>query len=89
MPGGDYGQEVLDLGMALHPERTGQGQGTQFIQAVVAFAGQNFQVETLRVTIATFNRRALRAWQKAGFDATGEFSRQSDYQHFAILIRRG
>ena len=87
--GGDYSQKGLDLGMELRPDRTGQGQGTQFIQALVAFAQQNFQAEQLRVTIAAFNQRALRAWQKAGFKAIGEFSRRSDSQRFVILMRKG
>lgn len=86
VPGGDYNQEALDVGMELRPDRTGQGQGTQIIQAVIAFAQQNFQASKLRLTIAAFNQRALRAWQKAGFETVSEFVKPSDNQRFVILM---
>lgn len=86
VPGGDYSQSALDVGMELRPERTGQGQGTQIIQAVIALAQQNFQVSKLRVTIAAFNQRALRAWQKAGFETVSEFVKHKDNQRFVILM---
>ncbi|MFQ4141063.1 GNAT family N-acetyltransferase [Chlorogloeopsis sp. ULAP02] len=87
VPGGDYSQEALDVGMELRPDLTGQGQGTQIIQAVIVFARQNFQASQLRVTIAAFNQRALRAWQKVGFEIVNEFVKASDRQRFLILNR--
>ncbi|MBF2005118.1 MAG: GNAT family N-acetyltransferase [Chlorogloeopsis fritschii C42_A2020_084] len=86
VPGGCYSQEALDVGMELRPDRTGKGQGTQIIQAVIVFARQNSQASKLRVTIAAFNQRALRAWQKAGFEIDNEFVKAADRQRFFILM---
>ena len=38
VPGGDYGPPALDVGLGLHPDLTGQGQGLSYVQAVLDFA---------------------------------------------------
>ncbi|MEM7035000.1 MAG: GNAT family protein, partial [Chloroflexota bacterium] len=67
VPGGDYQADALDIGMGVHPDLTGQGRGIYFAQAVLGFAQQKFASNTYRVTIADFNKRARRVWEKAGF----------------------
>ncbi len=73
VPGGDYSAPALDIGLAIHPDQTGQGRGSAYVQAVLHFARQTFDPPALRVTIAAFNQRALYVWEKAGFRRGQQF----------------
>lgn len=38
VPGGDYGPPAVDVGLGLRPDLTGQGQGLEYVRAVLDFA---------------------------------------------------
>ena len=86
VPGGSYAHDALDIGLAINPELTGQGNGHIFISAVLDFAWEKFNPAACRVTIAAFNRRAQRVWQKVGFTLVEEFGRKSDNMPFIIYV---
>ena len=88
VPGGDYGAEALDVGLGLRPDRTGQGQGSIYVGAVLDFAHRAFSPPAFRVTIAAFNERALRVWDKAGFRRVQTFDSAHDGRPFLVLIRK-
>jgi ribosomal-protein-alanine N-acetyltransferase len=83
--GGDYGASALDIGLGIRPDLVGGGQGIHYVQAVLDFARPTFAPLVLRVTVAEFNRRALRVWEKAGFRAVQTFHRSLDGKAFVIL----
>ena len=87
VPGGDYSAPALDIGLGVRPDLTGQGRGLSFVEAVLDFARQTFAPVTFRVTIAKFNKRAQRVWQKAGFRLVQTFQRQYDDLGFVVLMR--
>jgi RimJ/RimL family protein N-acetyltransferase len=87
VPGGDYSDEALDIGLGVRPDLTGQGQGRVFVTAVLDFAKHTFAPEQLRVTIAEFNTRALRVWTKAGFRPVQVFDRTPDGRRFVVCVR--
>lgn len=87
VPGGDYGAAALDIGLGAHPDLTGQGQGFTFVSACLEFARQAYPARMWRVTIARFNRRARRVWEKAGFRYAVSFRRDPDQEPFDILVR--
>ncbi len=84
--GGNYSSAALDIGMGVHPELTGQGRGRSYALATIAFGIQLFQPKTLRVTVAGFNTRAQRVWQKIGFAPSQEF-RSTTRQPFIVFTR--
>lgn len=67
VPGGNYDEDGLDIGLGIEPARTGRGEGHRYVTAVVAHASATFELRQLRVTIASGNKRALRVWSGAGF----------------------
>ena len=87
VPGGDYGTPVLDVGLGIHPDLTGQGLGHVFVRAVLRFARQEFAPAGFRVTVAEFNERALRVWKSAWFQPVQRFERAPDGMPFVVLTR--
>jgi [ribosomal protein S18]-alanine N-acetyltransferase len=71
VPGGHrvhaYDDDALDVGLGLRPDLTGQGLGFTFVQSGLNFALNNFAPVRFRLTVATFNERAIRVYERAGF----------------------
>jgi len=85
--GGDYSTPALDIGLGLRPDLTGQGYGSEYVNAVINFAHSTYSAEQLRVTIAAFNKRALRVWEKAGFQVVQKFQGGWEHIDFIILMK--
>ena len=85
--GGDYSAAALDIGLGVRPDLTGQGRGLTYVNAVLDFARRTFPPTAFRVTVAEFNKRALRVWEKAGFRPVQTFQRETDGRPFVVLIR--
>ncbi|MEO8355479.1 MAG: GNAT family N-acetyltransferase [Chloroflexota bacterium] len=85
--GGDYGEQALDIGLMIKPELTGQGLGSKFVKDVIRFARTQFKPNKLRVTILTTNLRAIRVWEKSGFQKTQTFKRERDELTFLIMTK--
>ena len=85
--GGDYSTDVLDNGMGVRPDLTGQGHGLKYVDAVLDFARRTFGPTTFRVTVARFNKRALRVWEKIGFRSVQTFQKAQDGRAFVVLVR--
>jgi ribosomal-protein-alanine N-acetyltransferase len=61
------GGESLELGLGLRPDLTGRGHGLEFLRAGMAFARARFAPVEFRLSVATFNERAIRVYERAGF----------------------
>jgi [ribosomal protein S18]-alanine N-acetyltransferase len=59
--------ETLDVGLGLRPDRTGQGLGGAFLRAGLEYARDRFAPERFTLSVATFNRRAITVYERAGF----------------------
>lgn len=90
VPGYDYTQEnALDIGFGMRPDATGQGRGQPFLAAILAHAQRTHKPALLRATVAAFNRRSARTFQRAGFVRVAAFrSRTSRPLDFAVYTRR-
>lgn len=75
VPGGDYSDDtVLDAGLGLRPDLTGCGLGHAFVDAIAAFARTQLGHRHLQLTVAAWNRRAIRTFEKTRFRTTHSFS---------------
>jgi ribosomal-protein-alanine N-acetyltransferase len=86
--GGDYSDDALDVGGGVRPDLTGRGLGFAVIHAGLSFGQHKFAPRAFRVTVAAFNKRALRVCEKTGFLPVQTFSRAHDERKFLILLRR-
>lgn len=86
VPGGDYSLEALDIGMGIQPDHTGQGRGREYVSMVLAYAQESFNPSRLRVTIASFNRRAQRVWEGNGFQRVQAFTHKTSGREFLVYL---
>ena len=87
VPGWDYDQAALDTGGGMRPDLVGRGMGRKMIAAGLAFGRAQFQPPAFRVTVATFNTRALRSVESLGFEQVGQFDATTNGGRFAVLVR--
>jgi [ribosomal protein S18]-alanine N-acetyltransferase len=87
VPGGDYRADALDIGGGLRPDLTGYGLGPKIMSAAMEFARSLFAPRAFRVTIAEFNLRARRAWEKIGFISVQEFVAPHSRIPFVVMLR--
>lgn len=59
----------VEIGVALRPDLTGQRQGVglAFVEAGLVFARERYAPKRFTLDVATFNHRAMRVYEQAGF----------------------
>lgn len=89
VPGGDYpddGDRMLDGGVGMNPELVGSGLGAHFVETVLAYGMARYRPKQYRVTIARFNQRSIRTFQRLGFEQVEKFTRPADGLEFIQFI---
>jgi [ribosomal protein S18]-alanine N-acetyltransferase len=88
--GGDYSDEsAVDVGLGLRPDLVGQGMGVAFVQAILGFARDRFGYERARLTVAAWNGRAIRTYEKTGFVQFSSFISGSGSEWVQMVRRVG
>lgn len=88
VPGWDYDDSALDTGGGLRPELTGRGLGRTVISTGLAYGRDKLAPTAFRVTVASFNARALRTVESLGFKRIGAFEASRDGREFIVLARQ-
>jgi ribosomal-protein-alanine N-acetyltransferase len=71
------GNDVI-IGLGLRPDLTGRGLGLTFVEAGMAFARERFRPSRFRLSVATFNERAIRVYERAGFLPLRTYDRETN-----------
>ncbi|WP_291648377.1 GNAT family protein [Clostridium sp.] len=81
-------KDIMDIGIGINPEFCGQGLGEEFLKIGLDFARNEFYAKEFRLTVATFNKRAIKVYQRAGFRKVSSFKRRShvDVIEFDLMI---
>jgi [ribosomal protein S18]-alanine N-acetyltransferase len=86
---GVYEREAaLDVGLGMRPDLTGRGL-EEFLHAGLRLARETYSPQAFRLTVATFNRRAIRVYEKAGFRAVETFGAPTPDKEGAWLVMKG
>jgi [ribosomal protein S18]-alanine N-acetyltransferase len=83
---GAYISESLDIGIGMKPALTGQGNGNEFFSFILKHLLDSTTNLSFRLTVATFNKRAIRLYEKHGFARDMEFNRGSTT--FITMIKK-
>lgn len=61
----------VEIGLGLRPDLTGQGRGGHFLDEILRFVRENYDFDKIRLNVASFNERAIKVYERAGFAKTG------------------
>ena len=62
--------DAIEIGLGLRPERTGRGLGAAFLEAGLRELRSRFGGVRIVLAVATFNERAIKVYERAGFVPT-------------------
>jgi [ribosomal protein S18]-alanine N-acetyltransferase len=68
-------EQTVEIGLGLRPDLTGRGIGGSFLAAGLEFARTRFAPARFVLSVATFNDRAIKVYERAGF------TRERIYMH--------
>lgn len=80
---------TLEIGLGLRPDLTGKGLGLPFLEAGLAFGRSSFAPASFILHVATFNTRAIRTYERAGFNSQQTYMQRtngSEYEFLRMLL---
>lgn len=82
-------KDIVDIGLGIKPNLCGQGLGLKFLCNGLNFAKNKLSAKKVRLTVATFNQRAIKTYKNAGFEKMYSFERVSDIGkiEFWVMIK--
>lgn len=85
-----YSNPMLDLGLGIHPMDTGKGKGLGFVQAGLNYAYDTYGPQNVRLSVASFNKRAKKVYERAGFSYVQSFTKTnpSGTTIFDVMVKR-
>lgn len=59
--------DEIEIGLGLRPDCCGKGIGREFVNSIIGYINDNYSYGTLSMSVATFNLRAIKAYEACGF----------------------
>lgn len=77
--------DAVVIGLGMRPDCTGRGLGQAFVEAGLEHARREFSPAVFRLSVATFNKRAIRVYEKLGFRRDGVFINETNGGQYEFL----
>lgn len=81
------GEDFVFLGIGLHPELCGKGYGSAVIEDCCRISGELYPGKAIYLVVRTWNKRAIRCYEKAGFVIDGEPFEINTYSGIGVFYR--
>ena len=59
--------DTISIGLGMRPDLTGSGNGHRFLTSILNWIETTYGTRTVRLAVATFNKRAIRLYESVGF----------------------
>lgn len=81
-------EDITDIGLGIKPNLCGQGLGEKFFNSGLDFARNKLSAKEFRLTVASFNQRAIKVYQRVGLKKVNSFERISEFGkiEFEVMI---
>ncbi|UOR13263.1 GNAT family N-acetyltransferase [Halobacillus amylolyticus] len=83
---GAYFGEFVDMGLGMNPNYVGKGNGYNFCSFIIQHIKENTDRASIRLTVATFNKRAIHLYKKLGFVKKDKFT--TDFAEFITMVKK-
>ena len=70
--------DTITVGLGLRPDRTGRGLGHAFVEEGLEFARSRYAPTRFRLSVAEFNERAFKVYERSGFVSTRAFVHETN-----------
>ncbi len=79
-------ENLLDIGLGMNPNLCGQSLGYDFFKTGIEFATNQSSFKGFRLTVADFNHRAIKVYERIGFKEIGRFSRNFEILKMDFIV---
>lgn len=80
-------KKTAELGVAIDPNRLGEGYGTELITRYLDYVFEHYPIETMKLKVAHFNIRAQKSYEKIGFQKVREVVEPFEEQSFKEIVK--
>lgn len=77
--------QTVDIGLGMRPDLTGAGRGMEFFNAGLEFVKETYAPQRITLAVATFNLRAIKVYEKAGFEPVEVFTQATNGGTYEFL----
>ncbi|MDX8361476.1 GNAT family protein [Cytobacillus sp. IB215316] len=77
---------IVDIGLGLKPKLTGHGLGLDFLRAGLNYAKTKYKPQKITLSVAIFNKRAIKVYKKAGFVEGRAFMQNTNGGSFEFIF---
>ncbi len=76
------------VGLGMEPGRTDDRRGREFVARGLQFAHERYDPDEFRLSVATFNERAISVYESLGFERVREFRQQTNGDEYPFVEMR-
>lgn len=76
---------TIDIGLGMRPNLVGNGNGLEFLKAGIEFAKSKYSPQKITLSVATFNKRAIKVYRKTGFIEVETFMQYTNGEKIEFL----
>lgn len=78
-------EDYLDIGIGLNPQFCNSGRGYNFFSKAIKAGNELYEQKKFRLTVAQFNKRAIKVYKKYGFRENNSFEAKQDNKTVQFL----
>ena len=79
-------ESYIDFGLGMRPDLTGKGNGKDFTGRILQWVKAAYSNKKIRLTVASFNKRAVKVYKSLGFIFKSSFIKKSSNTEFNIMV---